>query len=102
MARGTQWTNALAVTTKDWPKRRRKGTCFCEAYSIPFSEAHSCNTFAGSGWAGTIHFIDPDTGISLVFGTQVIPSEANDPQVSKLFENLEQLVYAGLAPVSKL
>jgi len=26
---GKQWSTALAVTTTDWPKRRKKGSAFC-------------------------------------------------------------------------
>lgn len=48
----------------------------------------------GSGWAGTYFFIDPDTGVAAVFGTQIAPSR--DPTVIKLFGELEEALYGGL------
>jgi len=30
MAKGMQWPTALALTTLDWPKRRKKGSAFCK------------------------------------------------------------------------
>ncbi|KAH9474873.1 Acyltransferase calJ [Psilocybe cubensis] len=73
---GGQWSVGLAVCSLDWPKRRKRGTAFW------------------SGWAGSYFFIDPDTGISVVFGTQLAPSR--DPEVIKLFGQLEETLYAGL------
>ncbi|PPQ90094.1 hypothetical protein CVT25_012258 [Psilocybe cyanescens] len=73
---GNQWSVALAVCTVDWPKRRKRGTIFW------------------LGWAGSYYFIDPETGISAVFGTQLAPSA--DPEVIKLFCELEEALYAGL------
>ncbi|KAF4613304.1 hypothetical protein D9613_011204 [Agrocybe pediades] len=71
-----QWSTALAVTTSDWPGRRKKGSAFW------------------SGWAGTFYFMDPTTGIAFVFGTQILPSR--DPEVTKLYTELEETLYAGL------
>ncbi|KIM38847.1 hypothetical protein M413DRAFT_19920 [Hebeloma cylindrosporum] len=74
---GGQWSTALALTTTDWPKRRRKGSAFW------------------SGWAGTYFWIDPTTGIAAVFGTQIIPTR--DIEVIKTFASCEETLYAGLA-----
>lgn len=52
------------------------------------------NTTKGYGWAGTYYFVDPETGIAVVFGTQVAP--ANDPEMKRLWAELEQAFYAGL------
>lgn len=48
----------------------------------------------GYGWAGTYYFMDPTTGIAVVYGTQVVPT--CDEEVVKLWEQLERAVYAGL------
>jgi len=50
----------------------------------------------GGGWAGTVHFIDPTTGIALVFGVQVAPPP--DLTSLQLMMQAEGLVYAGLVP----
>ncbi|KAJ3509603.1 hypothetical protein NLJ89_g5134 [Agrocybe chaxingu] len=76
MAPGTQWGTALAICTEDWPKRRRKGSAFW------------------SGWAGTAHFMDPASGIAVVFGIQAAP--AGDIEAQKLWMKLEALIYAAL------
>ncbi|KAF8169815.1 beta-lactamase/transpeptidase-like protein [Pholiota molesta] len=75
-----QWSNAFAVTTNDWPNRRRKGSgCW-------------------SGWAGTHFFIDPTTGIAAVYGTQFISLACgcNDPDVVGGFAAFEDALYAGI------
>jgi hypothetical protein len=48
----------------------------------------------GGGWAGTEHFIDPVSGIAVVFGTQVVPL-ANAKTVA-VWARLEALIYAAL------
>jgi len=50
----------------------------------------------GGGWAGTKHFMDPTTGIAVVFGAQVVPSPQYDAEVYEVFDQLEKLTYAGL------
>ena len=50
----------------------------------------------GGGWAGTKHFMDPTTGIAVVFGAQVVPSPQYDAEVYEVFDQLAKLTYAGL------
>ena len=50
--------------------------------------------FEGYGWAGTYYFMDPTTGIAVVYGTQVVPP--TDPEVDRLWAQLETALYAGL------
>jgi hypothetical protein len=38
--------------------------------------------------------MDPTTGIAVVYGTQVVPS--NDREVARLWDQLETALYAGL------
>ncbi|KAF4613164.1 hypothetical protein D9613_011100 [Agrocybe pediades] len=76
MAPGTQWGTTMALVTRDWPKRRKQGSAFW------------------GGWAGTQHFIDPASGIAVVFGVQVAPTA--DPLTSKLWLELEALIYSAL------
>jgi len=73
---GSQWSTGLAVTTYDWPMRRKNGSAFW------------------SGWAGTYFFMDPTTGVAAVFGTQIVPSR--DSEVLKLYAEFEETLYAGL------
>jgi hypothetical protein len=49
---------------------------------------------AGGGWAGTRYFIDPTSGIAVVFGVQVAP--AGDVEVMKVWSKLEALIYSAL------
>ncbi|KAF5325215.1 hypothetical protein D9619_009738 [Psilocybe cf. subviscida] len=78
MAPGIQWGTALAICTQDWPGRRRKGSAFW------------------GGWAGTHGFIDPTTGIAVVFGIQMTPSR--DVDLVKNWTRLEELVYSAVNP----
>ena len=50
----------------------------------------------GGGWAGTVHAIDPTSGIAFAYGVQVAPPPdvANMEQLLKL----EALIYSGLGP----
>jgi len=50
---------------------------------------------AGGGWAGTSHFIDPTSGIAVVFGAQVAPTR--DVEVAKVWWKLEALIYSALS-----
>lgn len=52
------------------------------------------NTCVGYGWAGTCGYIDPQTGIAAVFGTQVVPSL--DGEVYTLTEEFERTLYSNL------
>ncbi|TFK27414.1 beta-lactamase, partial [Coprinopsis marcescibilis] len=70
------WSTAFAVTTKDLKGGRRKGSGFW------------------SGIAGTWYIIDPKSGISLVFGSQILPPL--DPVTAEVVEEAERIVYANL------
>lgn len=48
----------------------------------------------GSGWAGTFGHIDPELGIAVVFGTQVVPSQDGD--IYKLRGEFERMLYSNL------
>jgi CubicO group peptidase (beta-lactamase class C family) len=76
MTEGTSWSTALAVCTTDLPGRRRKGSVFW------------------GGWAGTGFFIDPTTGIAVVFGVQVAPTR--DIELYRVATQLESTLYEGL------
>ncbi|KAF9476675.1 beta-lactamase/transpeptidase-like protein [Pholiota conissans] len=71
-----QFGYGLCLANSDWPGRRKKGSGFWY------------------GWAGTYYFMDPTTGLAVVYGTQVVPT--NDPEVVKLWGQLETALYAGL------
>jgi len=73
---GTSWTTALAVVTTDMAGLRRKGSA------------------GWGGWAGTSFFMDPTTGIAVVFGLQVAP--APDVEAFKAILKLERTLYKGL------
>ncbi|KAF9476665.1 beta-lactamase/transpeptidase-like protein [Pholiota conissans] len=71
-----QFGYGLCLANTDWPGRRKKGSGFWY------------------GWAGTYYFMDPTTGIAVVYGTQVVPP--TDPEVDRLWAQLETALYAGL------
>jgi hypothetical protein len=48
----------------------------------------------GGGWAGTGFFMDPTTGIAVVFGVQVAPTR--DIELFKVAIPLDRALYAGL------
>ncbi|KAJ3519219.1 hypothetical protein NMY22_g13306 [Coprinellus aureogranulatus] len=75
--KGWNWSNAFALTTEDWPGRRKAGTGFW------------------FGWAGLAFLIDPATGVAIVVGSQVAPSM--DSHAITLFNRVEETVYANLA-----
>ncbi|KIM41569.1 hypothetical protein M413DRAFT_445541 [Hebeloma cylindrosporum] len=72
----TQFGHALCIANSDWPRRRRKGSGFW------------------FGWAGTYYFMDPTTGIAVVYGTQLMPGR--DLEVERLWGQLEEALYSGL------
>ncbi|KAF8065112.1 beta-lactamase/transpeptidase-like protein, partial [Lyophyllum atratum] len=74
--KGNQYSTALALKTVDTPGRRRKGSA------------------GWYGWANTEHFMDPQTGIALVFGSQIVPK--HDPEVNKVWQQVEEAFYRGL------
>ncbi|KAG5639770.1 hypothetical protein H0H81_000050 [Sphagnurus paluster] len=71
-----QWSTAMCLNTSDVPGKRRKGSGWWY------------------GWAGTYNFLDPETGVALVFGSQILPKQ--DPEITKLWARLEEEFYAGL------
>ena len=93
---GDSWSTALCINKTDIPGKRRKGSGWCEHGDFPFvlNESKTENHTAGYGWAGTYHFIDPETGVAAVLGSQLVPSI--DPEVAKLRDRLEVALYAGL------
>ncbi|KAF5325468.1 hypothetical protein D9619_009744 [Psilocybe cf. subviscida] len=78
MSPGTQWGTALAICTEDLPQRRRKGSVFW------------------SGLLGTKGFIDPTTGIAVVFGTQIMTPQNFDIDLFNTWGRLEELIYAAI------
>ncbi|TFK28569.1 beta-lactamase [Coprinopsis marcescibilis] len=70
------WSTALAITTTELEGRRKPGSGFW------------------SGWAGTYYFLDPASGIALVFGSQVVPPM--DPLATEISDKAERIVYAHL------
>jgi CubicO group peptidase (beta-lactamase class C family) len=52
----------------------------------------------GSGWAGTYFFIDPTTGVAVVYGTQLISPGLGtfDPELLKGLTAFEEALYAGI------
>lgn len=58
------------------------------------------DSMLGGGWAGTEHFIDPESGISVVFGVQVVP--VPDIPTIKTWSKLEALIYTALNSSEKL
>ncbi|KJA25269.1 hypothetical protein HYPSUDRAFT_199807 [Hypholoma sublateritium FD-334 SS-4] len=82
MIPGTQWGTATAIATEDSPQRRKQGSIWW------------------GGWAGTEHFIDPESGIAVVFGVQVVP--VPDMKTISVRLKLEALIYAALSTSEKL
>ncbi|KAF8801687.1 beta-lactamase [Phlegmacium glaucopus] len=73
---GNQWSSALALRTEDWPGGYKKGSAFW------------------SGWAGTLGHIDPETGVAVVFASQVVPSLDGAP--FKLHNEFQGILYSNL------
>ncbi|KAJ7505422.1 beta-lactamase/transpeptidase-like protein [Mycena galericulata] len=72
-----QFSRGLFCNTDDIPGGRRKGSG------------------AWGGWANTSFFVDPTTGIAVVFGTQLAPS--GDDKHDSLYALLEKTLYSGLS-----
>ncbi|KAF9541421.1 beta-lactamase/transpeptidase-like protein [Agrocybe pediades] len=66
----------ICLAKEDWDGRKKKGSGFWY------------------GWAGTYYFMDPQTGIAAVYGTQLVPTF--DTEVKQLWDRLERALYAGL------
>ena len=45
---------------------------------------------AGYGWAGTYYFMDPENGIALMFGSQLLPPK--DLEAYKVWEKAERSI----------
>ncbi|KAF7346174.1 Acyltransferase mlcH [Mycena sanguinolenta] len=74
-----QFSTGQMLATADVPGRRKKGTG------------------AWGGFASTSYFIDPETGIAAVFGTQLVPTSADyDVAYENLWSEVEEAIYAGL------
>ncbi|KAJ3504164.1 hypothetical protein NMY22_g18012 [Coprinellus aureogranulatus] len=74
--KGLQFSTGLALMGEDVPGMRRKGSGWW------------------GGWAGTQFFLDPTSGIAVVFGSQLVPP--GDEKVVKLQRDLEKTLYANL------
>ncbi|KAJ7039365.1 beta-lactamase [Mycena alexandri] len=75
-AGGAQHGYGLSVMAVDVENRRRAGSG------------------AWGGWANTSFFLDPASGIAVVFGTQLIPT--GDKTHKQIFKDIETELYAGL------
>ncbi|KAF8147909.1 beta-lactamase/transpeptidase-like protein [Mycena galopus ATCC 62051] len=75
-AGGGQFGRGLFVNTVDVPGKRKSGSG------------------AWGGWANTKYFIDPTTGVAVVFGTQLVPTFDNT--YLQMYGALEKALYAGL------
>ncbi|TEB26819.1 beta-lactamase [Coprinellus micaceus] len=73
---GLQYSTGLALMGEDLPGMRKKGSGWW------------------GGWAGTTFFLDPSSGIAVVFGSQMVPP--GDEKVIKLQQDLERALYASL------
>ncbi|KAF8893002.1 beta-lactamase/transpeptidase-like protein [Infundibulicybe gibba] len=71
-----QWSTGLCVNTNDCDGKRRKNSGFW------------------GGWANTLFFLDPSSGIAAVLGTQLVP--ALDVTDALLWDKIERIVYADL------
>ncbi|KAJ3527935.1 hypothetical protein NMY22_g9599 [Coprinellus aureogranulatus] len=74
--KGLQFSTGLALMGEDVPGMRRKGSGWW------------------GGWAGTQFFLDPTSGVAVVFGSQLVPP--GDEKVVKLQRDLERTLYANL------
>ncbi|KAF7299186.1 hypothetical protein MIND_00867300 [Mycena indigotica] len=72
----SQFGNGLAVLTADAPGHRKKGSGLW------------------GGWASTSYFIDPASGVAMVFGTQLAPT--GDEIVQRVWAELEGVVYTAV------
>jgi methyl acetate hydrolase len=93
------WSVAAAVNVKDWEGRRKAGSLTCELSSCNIHGSiiqtmADCGHTTGSGWAGTWYFVDPKTGIAMVFGSQVVPPM--DSVTREILDKAEAIVYANL------
>ena len=97
---GNQWGNALALRTEDLPERRKKGSAYCmfklsrSSWQCTFLSLTIALMLLGFGWAGTFGHIDPETGIAVVFATQVPPSP--DGELFQVYEECERILYSNL------
>ncbi|KAF8208802.1 beta-lactamase/transpeptidase-like protein [Mycena galopus ATCC 62051] len=96
-----QFSTGQMITTTDSPGRRKKGTGSCGCILDSLQLWTTDDQPPGGGYASTSYFIDPESGIAAVFGTQLIPSPADyDATYEKLWSEVEQAIYAGLENVA--
>ncbi|KAK7033441.1 beta-lactamase/transpeptidase-like protein [Favolaschia claudopus] len=81
-AGGADFGFGLMVNTIEAPGKRRKGSG------------------SWSGMAMTSYFLDPTTGVAVVFGTQLLPGLDNAYQ--RLYGTLEEEIYKGLGKAAVL
>ncbi|CAK5284762.1 unnamed protein product [Mycena citricolor] len=72
-AGSAQYSHGLVLFTEDLPGKRRKGTG------------------AWGGLAMTSYFMDPTTGIAVIFGTQILPPR--DKVYEKVYGEIERTIY---------
>lgn len=83
----------------DLPGRRKKLSGLCKSYPwFPYATESEHEVLPGSGWANTHYFVDPETGIALVFGTQL--ASVLDMETIKTLMQVEEAFYAALEPNS--
>ncbi|KAF7299121.1 Acyltransferase mlcH [Mycena indigotica] len=73
-----QFSCGLMIEMEDKTGRRKKGSG------------------SWAGYACTSHFVDPTTGIAVVFGTQLLPSGDYDLAYERLWMEIEAALYKGL------
>jgi CubicO group peptidase (beta-lactamase class C family) len=81
---------------EDLPGMRKKGSGWCAYYILKYLILCELTgrLRVGGGWAGTTFFLDPTSGIAVVFGSQMVPP--GDEKVIKLQQDLERALYASL------
>ena len=94
-----QFGCGLCINTKDRLGKRRKGSGWCELPPYIIYLHLLADTAKGYGWANTYHFLDPESGVALVFGTQLVPTR--DVEVLKLWDELEGIFYNDLSEPMK-
>lgn len=96
---GDTWSRALCVNTHELEfKSELKSSLVVPmptAGGIPTSgNRRAPGSGWWYGWAGTYHFVDPQTGVAAVLGTQILPTR--DSAVFDVWEQLEEALYRGL------
>jgi hypothetical protein len=55
---------------------------------------------SGAGWANTSFFLDPESGIAVVLGTQIHGPPPNDAEYERVYSEVEHALYEGLSAVA--